>query len=589
VNQAVLWTLCACLGLVAVTGATAQSEADRAFERLAQRYVDGFPRFSPAGATQLGDHRFDGELDRITAETRARRAAFTRECRSTLDEIDRGALSRQHQVDHALLSHALAAELFELEELQSWAWDPLVYTQLVGGAIYGLMARDFAPLPERMGNVGDRLRALPRLLEEVRGTLEPERVPRVHAETAVRQNRGVLSIISEMVQPQMDRLDEDQRASLTRAIDAATSAVERHQRWLESELLTAAKGDFRIGCELYDKKLAFSLHTPMSRSQLRDRAQSEYRRVRDEMYRVSREIYEGRYPWVEFPGEPDESYKQAIIRAALEVAYLDLPGKDLIVETAKAQLRQAAAFVRDEELMTLPDDPVDVIVMPEFQRGVSIAYCDAPGPLDSGLKTFYAVSPIPEDWTEEQVASFLREYNLWSLQDLTIHEGIPGHYVQLALANRYPSTLRAVLASGTFIEGWAVYAEQMMADAGYNGSDPRQKLIALKWLLRSVTNALIDQAIHCDGMTREQAMRLMVEGGFQEEREAALKWTRAQLTSTQLATYLVGYLEHVDLRQAVEQAWGDRFSPRRYHDTVLSFGSPPVQFVRALVLDEPIP
>ena len=128
-----------------------------------------------------------------------------------------------------------------------------------------------------------------------------------------------------------------------------------------------------------------------------------------------------------------------------------------------------------------------------------------------------------------------------------------------------------------------------MVDEGYNGGDPRQKLIALKWLLRSVTNALMDQAIHVDGMTRDEAMDLMVEGGFQEEREAALKWVRAQLSFAQLSTYLVGYLEHVDLRAEVEEAWGGDFSLRKYHDTVLSFGSPPVRHVRALMLDLPIP
>jgi len=166
---------------------------------------------------------------------------------------------------------------------------------------------------------------------------------------------------------------------------------------------------------------------------------------------------------------------------------------------------------------------------------------------------------------------------------------MPGHYLQLALSSRYPSTLRAVLQSGPFIEGWAVYAEQLMVAAGYNDNDPRQKLIALKWLLRSVTNALMDQAIHVDGMTREAAMDLMVEGGFQEEREAALKWVRAQLSFTQLSTYMVGYLEHIDLQAEVEAAWGDAYTPRKYHDALLSFGSPPVRFARALLLDLPIP
>jgi uncharacterized protein (DUF885 family) len=178
---------------------------------------------------------------------------------------------------------------------------------------------------------------------------------------------------------------------------------------------------------------------------------------------------------------------------------------------------------------------------------------------------------------------------MYSVQSLTVHEGTPGHYLQLALSNRYPSVLRSVLWSGPFVEGWAVYAERLMVDAGYLDNDPFMQLINLKWYLRSITNAIMDQAIHVDGMSRDAAMELMVEGGFQEEREAAGKWVRAQLTSTQLSTYFVGFQEHIDMRRVVIEAWGDGFTERRYHDQALSYGSPPVKYVRALILNEPIP
>jgi uncharacterized protein (DUF885 family) len=307
------------------------------------------------------------------------------------------------------------------------------------------------------------------------------------------------------------------------------------------------------------------------------------------MYELAREVYAEMHPLTAFPDEPDEAYKQAIIRAALEQAYRKLPPRDGIVEIATEYLEQASDFVVEKNIVTMPDDPVEVIVMPEFQRGVTFAYLDPPGPLDKGQKAFYAVSPLPADWTDEQVESFLREYNLLSMQDLTIHEGVPGHYLQLALSNRYPSALRSVLWSGPFVEGWAVYAERVMIDEGYLDHDPLMRLINLKWYLRAVTNAIIDSAIHVDGMTRDEAMKLMIEGGFQEEREAAGKWIRAQLTSAQLSTYFVGYQEHAAMREAVEQAWGDEFTLRRYHDQALSYGSPPVRYVLALMLNEDIP
>jgi uncharacterized protein (DUF885 family) len=266
-----------------------------------------------------------------------------------------------------------------------------------------------------------------------------------------------------------------------------------------------------------------------------------------------------------------------------------LPPADGIVELAEQQVQQATDFVIEKNIVEMPEEPIQIIIMPEFQRGVSFAYLDPPGPLDSDQPAFYAVAPLPADWTEEQIRSFLREYNLYSMQDLSIHEGVPGHYLQLAHSNRYPSMLRKVLWSGPFVEGWGVYAEQMMIDEGYLDHDPLMRLINLKWYLRAITNAIMDSAIHVDGMTRDQAMKLMIEGGFQEEREAAGKWVRAQLTSSQLSTYFVGYQEHIELRKEVETAWGDEFTLRRYHDQLLSYGSPPVKFVRAIMLNEPVP
>lgn len=571
------------------TSAAAAAPADQQFEQLGARYVDESPALSPVSATALGDHRFDSQLDEVSADARDRQRTFCRKYLEELRKIDAAKLSRANQVDYALLEHDLEGSLWRLDTLQEWAWNPLVYTGLSGGAVYGLMARDFAPLEKRLGHVADRLEQFPRLFCQIRKTLVPKRVPKIHAETAVKQNRGVLSILDNFVKPNLGKLPQDQRDRLERAMATARDVVEEQQKWLESELLPNAGGNFRIGPDLYDQKLAFTLKTPLTRPQLRERAEQEMVRVRDEMFRISKQVYKEKYPYTTFPDEPSAEYKQAIVRACLEFAYRDAPAADKVVETAKRSLELTTAFVREKDLLTLPPDPVEIIIMPEFQRGVSLAYCDSPGPLDVGLKTFYAVAPLPEDWNDDQVQSFLREYNVRSIHDLTMHEAMPGHFVQLAHANRYPGKLRSVLSSGVFIEGWAIYSERMMIDEGFLDGDPLMRLINLKWYLRGIGNAIIDQAIHAGDMTRDEAMRLMMEDTFQEEREAAAKWVRAQLTSTQLSTYFVGTLEHFDLRRDVERAWGADFDLKKYHDKILSYGSPPVQYVRALVLDKQIP
>ena len=563
--------------------------SEEAFQGLTEQYIDQFPALSPVSATTLGDHRFDGELDQVSEEARRKKIDFYQDYLSRLQAIDANQLSRTSQVDYALLQHRLEADLWSLKELKEWSWNPLVYTRLTGGAVYGLMSRKFAPLDQRLLHVAARLEQFPRLFEQIRGSLDLARVPRIHAETAIKQNRGVITILNNMVAPQLSQLKAQDATRLQRAIQIANAEVERHQVWLETELLPRAVGDFRLGPELYDKKLSYALHTNLSRQQIRERADSELKRVRAEMYEIAKEVYAEQYPYTRFPESPNRAYRQAIIRAALELAYQDRPAADDVLETAKESLEITTAFVKQKDLVTIPPDPVEIIVMPEFQRGVSFAYCDSPGPLDVGLKTFYAVSPIPANWDDKQIESFLREYNVRSIHDLTVHEAMPGHFVQLAFANQYPGKLRAVLASGTFIEGWAVYAEQMMADEGLLDHDPLMTLIARKWYLRGIANAILDQAIHTDGIDRDTAMRLMMEDTFQEEREAAAKWVRAQLTGAQLSTYFVGYLEHADLRQEAELSWGDDFQLKSYHDRVLSHGSPPVKFVRALILEKPIP
>jgi uncharacterized protein (DUF885 family) len=564
------------------------TETDVTFESISQRYLDQMMALTPVNATSLGNHRFDGDLDDVSVRGYDRRVTLARELLLQVQALDPDQLSRANQVDARLLTSELQYQIWRVEELAEWRWNPLVYTELAGNGIYLLMARDFAPLQDRLRKVGARLAELPRFLEQVRLSLVPARVPRIHAETAVKQNNGVITLIDQLVIPQLNTLTDGDQASLKTAIARARSAVSQHQIWLEKKLLPDAKGDFRLGATLYDTKLRFALASPMGREEIRSRAQAELVRTRVDMYNTARQVLQGHPGAPPLPPVPTPEEQQNAIAAALELAYAEQPPRDQVFETARHALEETTAFTRAHDLVTLYDDPLEIIPMPEFQRGVALAYCDSPGPLDQGQETFYVISPIPDDWSDEQVESFLREYNTRSIDDLTIHEAMPGHYVQLMHSNRYHSPLRAVLASGTFIEGWAVYAERMMIEQGFRGGDPLMRLIQLKWYLRSVGNAILDQAVHVDGISREDAARLMTHDTFQEEREASAKWVRAQLTAAQLPTYFVGAQEHLTLRDETRAKWGKAYTLKRYHDAVLSFGSPPVRYVRELLLDLPI-
>ncbi len=571
-----------------VLGKAQSGGADHAFADLARNWVDQSMRLSPVGATQTGDHRFDAELDDMSAAGRNAGLAFARATLTALGAIDSAKLSRANQVDAALLSNALRQQIWTTETVEDWAWNPLTYQGIAGGALYTLMAREFAPVPVRLEAATRRMELMPALLGQARSELVPARVPAPHAATYSMQNKGLKSIVGEMIDPHKDQLSGEKRTRLDAAIATYNAAVDEHQAWIDKTLVPAAQGDFRAGAERFDKQLTFTLLSNLSRAEIRRRAEAAVVDVRQKMYEVARKALAGRSGAPATSDNPTHEQQQAGIRAALDLAAADRPARDKLVQVATDAVEAARRFVQAHDLVTLPDGPVRVILMPEFQRGFSVAYCDSPGPLDKSLATFYAVSPIPDDWTEEQTTSFLREYNVNGIQDIGVHEAMPGHYVQLFHSNSYPSVLRAILGSGSFIEGWAVYTENMMVEQGFKADNPLYKLTQLKVQLRAIVNAIIDQGIHVDGMTQEQVMKLLTETAFQEEREAAGKWRRAQLSVTQLSTYFVGFSEHMETRAAAQQRKGAAFNLKTYHDGVLAFGSPPMRYARALLLDEPI-
>ncbi len=540
--------------------------ADSYFQNIAARWLEGYCRLQPVTATQTGDHRFDGLIDDMSERGRGARKTLWKNLLGELGALDRSKLSRDNQVDAAILTNQLHAAIWDDEVLQSWAWDPQVYSGIAGNALYALLARDFAPLPARLKSATSRMERLPKLLAQMRDNLVLARVPHIHAETVAKQGGGVMEIVDGMILPQASVLDAAGQARLHSAAEILRKACADHQSWLDKTLVPSAGGDFRLGQKLFDEKLAFTLSSPMSRKDIRDKAEAAVIAVRGEMYDVARKALAGHKDAPPMPDAPTDTQQQAVIGAALELAYADKPPRDKVVEAAKTALTDATDFVRRKDLITLPDAPIDVVIMPEFARGVAVAYCDPPGPLDKGMKTFFDVSPIPDDWTAAQTDSFLREYNTRGITDVAVHEAMPGHYVQLWHANACPSVLRAVLSSGSFVEGWAVYAENLMAVEGFRNHDPLYRLVQLKVYLRSVTNAILDQvtnaildqAIHVgrhQPRRRDEADdRDRVPAGTR----AAGKWVRASLSSTQLSTYFVGRAEHDAIRAEYERRAGRR-------------------------------
>ncbi len=572
--------------LAAPARAAAQFAEDARFQTLANRSLEAFLRRNPVYATQLGDHRFDADLPDISPAGRAADRKLAADTLAALGRIDRARLSRENQIDAILFADQLRYQLFALDTLKDWSWDAVQYAGGAGGALFTLSSREFAPLPVRLRAATGRLEKLPAMLAQTKAALDPARVPAIFATTAAKQNPGLNGLIDGLV-AQKAALPAAEAARLATAAAAAKAAVADYQHWLETTLIPNAKGNERIGTALYDRKLALQLNSPLSRAQIRERAIAAIASIRADMYSVSRKLLARRAGAPPMPANPTPAEQQAAIEASFAVVNADTVAPDQVVPFARDRLTAATEFVRTHGLVTIPPaTSFNVIDMPEYARGFAVAYADMPGALEKDQRGFYAVMPIPADWTPEQTKSFLREYNKWGINELTNHEAMPGHLLQLALSNRYPSRLRAVFQSNPMAEGWAQYGQDVMADANYLGDDPRYLMAHLKLQLRTAMNAVLDQDFHTAGLTRDAAMTMMTKTAFQEEREAAGKWTRMQLSSTQLPVYFVGYSEWKDLRGQAQKRPG--FNLRRFHDEALAHGSPPVRFIRALLFNQPI-
>ena len=342
-------------------------------------------------------------------------------------------------------------------------------------------------------------------------------------------------------------------------------------------MLPNSTGNFRLGDETWRRKLHFTLNSSFTKEQILKNAEKDLVETRDIMYKTALLLYD------KYFNQPPPTDKARVIKSVLDKLAEDRPNNDTIVELAKESLKSTTDFVRQNNLVTVPDEPIEIMVMPEFQRGIAVAYCSSPGVLEKKGKTFYTISPTPETWSEPRTVSFFKEYNNYMLEDLTVHEAMPGHYLQLVHSNKYdaPTLIRGIFYSGTFVEGWATYAEQLMVEYGYGGN--AIKMQQLKMRLRLIINSIIDQKIHTEGMTEKEAIDLMMTEGFQEEGEAYGKWRRACLSSTQLSTYYIGNLELNDIRRSYEVKYGEDYNIKAMHDQILSFGSPSPKYVKELL------
>jgi uncharacterized protein (DUF885 family) len=452
------------------TFATSQ---DDTFRKAAHDYVEQYLQANPEQATELGDHRFDGELTDYSVEARAKDLATQKEFRDKLSAIDGSQPTGANNIDFRILKENIDYQIFQSEELKEPEWNPLVYMQSLANSLYLLVARDFAPAEKRIPSLRQRLEKIPGVIAQAKANLQHP--PRIHTETAIEQTQGAINLVRAELAPLLDQAPQ-MKKDLAPLQDKTAAALEDYKKWLQNDLLPRSDGDFRLGGQNYRKKLRFALASDLPMEEIMKRAKADLEQTQTAIYETALPLYKKYFPIAD--------------------------------QETVADKHKVTAAVLDKLAEQHPNDTTVV------------------------------------DFAEE----------------------------------RFLSVFRPI---GPFIEGWAVYCEQVMAEQGYGG--PEVKMQQLKMRLRAICNAILDQSIQAGNMSEKEAMDLMTKDGYQQEGEAVAKWKRARLTSAQLSTYFVGATEHLDLRAAEQKKLGNQFNLKKYNDQVISYGSPPVKYVRELM------
>jgi uncharacterized protein (DUF885 family) len=582
--------------------APSSTKAERPrFADFTGRFTREMLALQPVSATAVGYHHhtdartgvtlgLDELLDDYSAAGLRDRRAVMGGLRQQLGRFSLTSLDPQERIDLLLMRNALAGSAFELDRIQAYRHNPTLYSSTLGFAIFQPMVEEYAPLAARLGHIFARLEKIPAFLAQARRNLVD--TDPVYTRAAAEGTDGNISLLEHQLKQLVEQSGSTElRTRYERIVPQTIVALRDFNHFLNEDLARRSTGTWRLGSSRYRQKLRYALGTDLTPDELLIRAERRLADLRAEMLATAAPLHDEFFPSHGSHNELEAHERQnRIIREVLDKIAEEHPQRDALLEQVRRDLGTIRQFIRDKAIVSLPRrDNLQVIETPPFIRSwYGVAGFSSAPPLEPYLGAFFWVTPIPPDWSAERAEQKLREYNRYTLQILTIHEALPGHYLQFEHAgNLQPESrrvLRAVFSNGPYVEGWAMYAETVMLANGYLNGSPRLKLMHQKWQLRSVANAVLDVRLHTKNMTDEQALDLMMRDTFQERPEAEAKLIRAKLSSAQLPTYFVGLLGWQEIREAVERAQGPKFSQKEFHDRALAVGPMPLPELRRLLM-----
>ena len=571
------------------------------FAVLSDQFMKDSLSWSPVSASAAGYHLhmdprsgrplvLDALLDDFSIESFATQREFYANWRERFhNETPPSALDPEDAADWQLIDDQIGLNLLEFDRIQSYKHNPTVVVELIGNALFLPLTQNYAPHGVRVGHVLARVGQIPRLLAQVQPYLSDS--DPVWISTAVQENAGNIELIEHTLAAEIPA-GSPRKAEYDAVAPPAVKALHDFSAWLQNSLAKQPSNlTWRLGKDLYDQKFALVMETPVTPAEVLASAEQDMKSVRAEMLQIALPLHAQMYPEHNDHSNLAEHDRQNLtIQEVLQKISDHHPSRYQLQSTIEADLAGITKFIRQKQIVALSSrDNLKVIPTPPFERGIySVAGFHSAPPLEPQAEAQYWVTPIDPQTPAAKVESKLREYNDFTLQWLSIHEALPGHYIQFEhLNNIQPERrrlLRSLYANGAYVEGWAEYIAQVMMDEGFLDNDPRFRMVMRKIRLRVISNAILDIKMHTMNMTDQEAMDLMIKESFQTQAEADGKLQRAKLSSTQLPTYYVGIREWFALREKYQAAAGKNFNLLKFHDLVLDEGPLPVPVVEKLVM-----
>ncbi|MCA9815286.1 MAG: DUF885 domain-containing protein [Candidatus Obscuribacterales bacterium] len=574
-------------------------ESQSSFEVLADRFVKESLALSPTAASEAGYHRHsDGKtgnvvdldqlLDDMSQKAMTKKRQFYSAWQERFEkETPEAGLNPQEKADWRMIKDQISLNLLDLENIQNYKYNPTIAVELIGSSIFQAISSDQAPKEVRLGNAIARVKQIPRLLKQVQVYMKSS-VP-IYIDTAIDENKGNIELIEKTLAEQV-KDNQLLKEEYDQAAPKAVEALKAFSTWLKDDLAkTPSKKSWRLGRELYEKKFSLVMQTEIKPDDLLSSAEEEMLAVRSRMMQMAVPMHMELYPDHNHIKVKGKDRENLVIQEVLDKIADDHVKRDDLLDAVKGDLDSIKKFIAEKQIVSLSDrNNLSVIPTPPFMRGIySVAGFHSAPPLEPEGKAEYWVTPIPASMSDEDAESKLREYNNFTLKWLTIHEALPGHYIQFEhLNNIKPENrrlLRSLYANGPYVEGWAEYIAQVMMDEGYMTGSRKFKLTMHKIRLRLLANAILDIKMHMGKMTDQEALSLMTKEAFQTKAEAEGKLRRAKLSSCQLPTYYVGLQDWLSLRERYQKRQGEEFNLKKFHDLVLDQGPLPIRYLENLL------